>query len=179
MGLDNLEPRPLSETDSSTANTPPSSVTDTLNALDPLNDFAPSPPSSSVPWPNSTFIIRCLSSGHVLTLIDGKVRLAPPGGRASIYWACVETKGWLGFRNVSSGKYLGYGPRGNLICVADRHQNWENFCVRLRPDGGYVLLVTEWERLWHVGMKMVRGVEILAKVGEGGSDGVVWEFVRV
>ncbi|TVY50425.1 hypothetical protein LCER1_G009446 [Lachnellula cervina] len=179
MGFDNIAPP--SETDSSTANTPPSSVAeDPLYALDPLNDFfAPSPSSSSVPWPNSTFIIRCLSSGHVLTLLNGKVQLASPGSQASIHWRCVETKGWLGFRNVTSGKFLGYGEHGNLRCVADKQQDWENFCVRLRPDGGYILLVTEWERLWHVGIKVVRGIEKLAKVGEGGSDGVVWEFVKV
>jgi len=174
MGLDNAAP--FSETDSSTANTPPSSVA--YDPLDARDDFAPS--NSSVPWPNRTFIIRSLSSSHVLTLLDGKVLLAPPGsGHASIHWTCVETKGWLGFRNYSSGKFLGYGIGGDLRCAAGRQGDWENFCVRLRPDGGYVMLVTHWDRLWHVGMKMVRGVEVLAKVGEGGSDGVVWEFVKV
>jgi len=51
--------------------------------------------------------------------------------------------------------------------------------VRLRPEGGYVLLMQHWERLWHVGVKVERGVETLAKLGDGGNEGVVWEFVKV
>ncbi|TVY33078.1 hypothetical protein LOCC1_G008502 [Lachnellula occidentalis] len=174
MGLDNVTS--FSETDSSTAYTPPSSVAEaTLDALDPLKHFAPSPGPT-----NSTFIIRCRSSGHVLTLLNGAILLAPPGGRATIHWTCVETKGWLGFQNYTSGKFLGYGEKHGLLrCVADRQQEWESFCVRLRPDGGYVLLMTDWERLLHVGMKMVGGVEALAKVGEGAESGIAWGFVKV
>lgn len=51
--------------------------------------------------------------------------------------------------------------------------------MRLRPEGGYVLLMTHFERLWHVGSKVERGVEMLAKMGDGGNDGIVWEFVKV
>jgi hypothetical protein len=184
MALNNVDPKPISEIDDSstlyTAITPPETVAtdlELLDDLDPLGDLKLNP--SSVPWPGSTFIIRCISSGQVLTLLDGKIILAPPGGRASIHWTCVETKGWLGFRNYSSGRFLGYDANGRLRCSADRHQDWENFCVRMRPDGGYCLLMTHWERLWHVGMKVEQGVEKLAKIGEGGSDGIVWEFVKV
>ena len=49
----------------------------------------------------------------------------------------------------------------------------------MRPEGGYVLLMTHFERLWHVGIKVEQGVEKLAKSGNGGSDGIVWEFVKV
>jgi hypothetical protein len=49
----------------------------------------------------------------------------------------------------------------------------------MRPEGGYVLLMTHWERLWHVGSEVEQGVEKLAKVGDGGSGGIVWEFVKV
>lgn len=34
---------------------------------------------SSVPWPGSTFILRCVSNGKVPTLLEGKIVLAPPG----------------------------------------------------------------------------------------------------
>lgn len=43
-------------------------------------------PSSSIPSHNFTFVIRSISSGHVITLLDGQVVLAPPGGRGSIHW---------------------------------------------------------------------------------------------
>ena len=56
----------------------------------------------------------------------------------------------------------------------------------MRPEGGCVLLMTHYERLWHVGIKeeeglekKEEGVEKLAKIGEGGADGIVWEFAKV
>ncbi|KAH6677740.1 hypothetical protein B0J14DRAFT_475006, partial [Halenospora varia] len=172
-------PDPIPESDISTtytANTPPETV-----VTDNYETFGDTKPSSvsSVPWPGSTFIIRSVSSGHVITLLDGQIVLASPGGRGSIHWACVETKGWLGFRNATSGRFLGHDFWGSLCCSGERHQGWENFCVRLRPEGGYVLLMTHWERLWHVGIILEQGVEKLAKVGDGGSDGIVWDFVKV
>lgn len=51
--------------------------------------------------------------------------------------------------------------------------------MRMKPDGGYVLLMTHHDRLWNVGVKMQKGVEKLAKVGEKESDGITWEFVKV
>ena len=179
MVLNYVDPKPISEPDNSTiwtAKTPPETVAeDLLDDLDPLSSTAL---SSSVPWPGSTFIIRSVSSGHVITLLGGRIVLAPPGGRGSIHWACVDTKGWLGFRSSISGRFLGHDAKGRLCCVAERHQGWENFCVRMRPDGGYALLMTHFERLWQVGVKVEQGVETLAKTGNE-SDGMVWEFVKV
>lgn len=181
MVLNQVDPKPLSDLDDSTiytANTPPETVADDfLDDLDPLGDAESSSPS--VPWPGSTFIIRSVSSGHVITLLDGQIVLAQLGGRGSVHWACVETKGWLGFRNTVSGRFLGHDARGRLCCVADRQQGWENFCVRVRPEGGYVLLMTHFERLWHVGTKVEQGVEKLAKIENGRSDALVWEFIKV
>jgi hypothetical protein len=175
------DPNPIPDPDNSTeytTTTPPETVAaDLLDDYDPFG--GPKLSSSSVPWPGSTFIIRSASSGHVITLLDGQIVLAPPGGRGSIHWACVETKGWLGFQNPVSGRFLGHDIKGRLCCSGERHQGWENFCVRMRPEGGYVLLMTHFERLWHVGINLEQGVEKLAKIGNGGSDGIVWEFVKV
>ena len=181
MFLNPVDPEPSQYADSSTvspANTPPETVVDNfLDNQDPLGGPAPSP--FLVPWPDSTFIIRSVSCGRVLTLLDGQITLTEQGSRGSIYWVCVETKGWLGFRNTVSGKFLGHDGKGKLSCSAERHQGWENFCFRMRPEGGCVLLMTHWERLWHVGFKKEQGVEKLAKIGDGASDGIVWEFVKV
>jgi len=181
MILNQVDPKPFLNDDDSTiytATTPPESVA--ANLLDDHDPFGGAEPSSFlVPWPSSTFIIRCVSSGHVITLLDGQIQLTQPGGRGSIHWACTETKGWLGFRNTISGKFLGHDVKGRLCCLAERHQGWEYFCVRMRPEGGCVLLMTHYERLWHVGIKEEQGVEKLAKIGDGGSDGIVWEFVKV
>ncbi|KAL9046133.1 MAG: hypothetical protein Q9214_000953 [Letrouitia sp. 1 TL-2023] len=163
----------------SEAATPPESIDTFLGDRDTLNGTEPSSPFL-VPWPGSTFIIRSVSSGKLLTLLDGQLVLAQPGSQGSIHWACIETKGWLGFRNVVSGRLLGHDAKGNLTCSASRQQGWENFCVRMRPEGGCVLLMTHYERLWHVGIKVEQGQDRLAKVGnEGGNDGIVWEFSKI
>ncbi|KAI9051626.1 hypothetical protein LZ554_004669 [Drepanopeziza brunnea f. sp. 'monogermtubi'] len=136
--------------------------------------------SSSVPWPGGTFIIRAVASGKVLTLVNGRVELASPGTRGSIYWDCEQTKGWLGFRNAVSGNILGHDKHGRLWCQVPAHQHWGNFCVRPAPCGvGYLLLMTHWDSLWCVGFQQHEGRETLAKIGEDMTDAVVWEFVRV
>ncbi|KAK2630260.1 hypothetical protein QTJ16_001080 [Diplocarpon rosae] len=178
MSLNMVEPSP--EFDDSTVNggvvTPPETVIDLPESNCPP---AAVKDSSSVPWPGSTFIIRSASSGQVLTLDEGQLKLASPGGRGSIYWACVQGKGWLGFRNTVSGRYLGHCVEGRLRCAAGKQQGWENFCVRLTPEGGYVLLMTHHERLWYVGSIQHQGREKLAKVSERIQDAIVWEFVKV
>lgn len=181
MFLSPAEPGPSQYVDSSTASsasTPPETVPDNLfDDQDPLGRATPGP--FLVPWPGSTFIIRSVSCGRVLTLLDGKITLTELGSRGSIHWVCMETKGWFGFRNTVSGKFLGHDRQGLLCCSAERHQGWEKFCSRMRPEGGCVLLMTEWDKLWHVGFKKVQGVEKLAKIGDGASDGLVWEFAKV
>ena len=176
-----VEPEPSQYSDSptaSTVNTPPGTVADKfLDDQDPLAGGTPN--LLLVPWPGSTFIIRSVSCGRVLTLIEGQITLTEQDSRGSIYWECVETKGWLGFRNTVSGKFLGHDGKGRLNCSVERHQGWENFTYRMRPEGGCVLLMTHWERLWHVGFKKEQGEEKLAKIGDGASDGIVWEFVKV
>lgn len=105
--------------------------------------------------------------------------LTQPGDPGSTHWECVETEGWLGFRNIVSGRFLGYDKRGKLRCLAERHQSWEYFCTRMRPDGGCVLLMTHYDKLWRVGIKVEDGTEKLTKVEDGAADEVNWEFVRV
>lgn len=186
MSLVDMDPRPMSEADDSTVNTaatPPETIIDDnlLDTEDPLTDNPLT--SSSVPWPGSTFIIRSASSGKVLTLVDGKIILASAGSRGSIHWKCVEQKGWLGFRNTISGRFLGHNKNGRLCCVADRQQGWENFCVRMTPDGGFLLLMTHFEKLWKVGLKTVEGTgeEKLVKMNSADAEEgkVEWVFVKV
>ncbi|KAG8531237.1 uncharacterized protein KY384_004595 [Bacidia gigantensis] len=168
-----------------TANTP--SDTGSNDNLDD-HDFVDAGVSQSipVPWPGSTFIIRSISSGHVITLLNGKVILAAPGGRGSIHWKCEESEGWLGFRNTTSGKLLGHDVNGNLHCSANKLDGWEFFQTRMNPDGGCILLLTHrWHafdtrvKLWHVGSKKEGGTEKLAKVAEGGTGGITWDFIKI
>lgn len=78
-----------------------------------------------------------------------------------------------------SGKFLGHDRQGVLCCSADRQFEWEHFVPRPMPEGGYVLLMTGWWALWHVGIKVENGWKKLAKLKEGAAGGVVWEFEKV
>jgi hypothetical protein len=156
--------------------TPPESVANGIE--DDHSDSRVS--ASSVPWPGSTFIIKSAASGEVITLRDGKIALALPSDLGSIYWDCVETKGWLGFRNIATGLFLGHDKNFGIWCVARGHQGWENFCVMARPEGGYVLLMRHGrDKLWPVGIRMEEGIKMLAKIENSVSEGTVWEFVKV
>lgn len=184
MALNHIEPETSSDSDESTIytgiTTPSGTFATGLMDDDDESGFGSADPCHFlVPWPSSTFMIRSVLSGQMLTLLDGQVVLRQPGDRGSMYWVCVESKGWLGFRNTVSGKFLGYDAKGNLCCSAAKQKEWEQFCVRMRPEGGCVLLMTNYDRLWHVGIKAEQGVEKLAKIGDGASDGVVWEFTKV
>jgi hypothetical protein len=142
----------------------------------------PKTPSSSVPWPGSTFIIRCVSTGEVITLLKGEVVMARPGGPGSIHWVCEETKGWLGFRNPVSGKTLGHSHGEMLCCVQDHHRSCEYFCARMSPEGGYVLLMTDWKdswTMWYLTVVEEGGTRKLTKTEKGSQDATVWEFIKV
>ena len=182
MNLNPFDPEPMQNHDDEdstiyTATTPPETVAADLP--DDHDSFGHANSGSAlVPWPGTTFIIRSVSSGHVIMLLDGKIVLTKPGGRGSIHWTCIETKGWLAFRNTVSGKFLGHDKKGNLHCWAENPDRWEYFDARMTPEGGCVLLMTHYERLWHVGIRREGDVEKLAKIGEGGSSGIVWEFAK-
>jgi len=136
---------------------------------------------SSVPWPDATYIITERPSGCVITLRDGVILLEKPGKRSggSIYWECIEKDGWLGFRSPASGKYLGHDMSGKLVCDGPRLHRWERFCVRSRPNEGYILLMPHWEDLWPVFYSVEHGRNVLRKAEKPVAAGLVWEFVKV
>ena len=90
------------------------------------------------------------------------------------------TNGWLGFRNTASGNLLGQDAEGNLSCFAEHHQPCEYFFVRMKPEGGCVLIMVLGEELWHVGIiKTEQGIEKLANFADKGIESSVWEFVKM
>ena len=136
---------------------------------------------TSVPCKGKTFIIRETKTGHVLTLFDGRICLLPaetPG--SAIHWSCHENCGWLGFKNLASGQYLGYHEKGDLRTMP-HFENWEYFCLRMVPEGGYVLLMQadNGNKLWPVELREDQGVQRLAKVDASVDKGLTWEFIEV
>ncbi|OJD32561.1 dynamin family protein [Diplodia corticola] len=163
-----------------TATTPPESVASGLDD-DPDDDrhlpAIQQPPALPRPHPGRTFMIRDTSSGHVITLRGGDVILSPPDGRAS-QWECVETAGWLGFRNGVSGAVLGRDFGLRMCCVAGWHQGWERFRLRERGAGS-VLLMDHWWSLRPVGVKEVDWVDKLAVIENWEADEMIWDFIEV
>ena len=144
--------------------------------------------TSSTPWPGPCYIIRSAGSARVITLQDGRVTLSPPDGshRGCIYWNCVESDGRVGFKTPVAGTYLGHDSSGNLRCSAKRHFGWEQFSVRARPEGGFVLLSRHYNSLWPVGVKDKDGggggggeAMELAKFDGSAEQGMVWGFIKV
>ena len=98
-------------------------------------------------------------------------------GQCNWHWHCVETAGWLGFRNAASGTFLGHDMWQNIIARVYKHQGWEWMAVRPAPDGkGWYLMVTHWERLYKVKFLEQKGGAFVAM---DSVDGTVWEFVKV
>ena len=183
MSLNQINPELVHDTDGwgiDTAITPPEIILpDLTDDSDGTSAGASYPSSHSVPEPGSTFIIRPVSSRHILTLLKGQVVLALPGSFGSSYWECVETEGWLGFRNVASHGLLGRDGQWLLCCSVKLHREWEKFHIGSRSEGGYVLLMTHWGKLRSVGIKEEKGEKKLAMIENGSTDGIVWEFVKV
>ncbi|KAH7562522.1 hypothetical protein BM1_02042 [Bipolaris maydis] len=84
--------------------TPPTTNSNPATSKDPQKweNF-----QSSIPWPGRTFIIRSHDTGQVITFLDGEIILDKPGGFGTFRWRCVERRGWLGFRDPVSARYMG------------------------------------------------------------------------
>lgn len=62
--------------------TPPETVITDCQDLEHESDKTS---SSSVPWPGSTFLIRSVKSGKLITFHDGRIQLLSPGSRGFIH----------------------------------------------------------------------------------------------
>ncbi|KAG8531236.1 uncharacterized protein KY384_004594 [Bacidia gigantensis] len=137
-----------------------------------------------VPWPGSTFLIRSVVSGNVITLLNGKVQLSKPGGQGSIYWQCIEHKGRLSFRNPVSGQLLGFNEdhRGlhRLCCNQIWHGKKEYFEARVKPSGDCIMLVSSSEdNFWYISSVQEHDEETLTVGGPEETDAKAWEFLKV
>ncbi|KAF2867938.1 hypothetical protein BDV95DRAFT_580934 [Massariosphaeria phaeospora] len=170
MSLNQIEPKAFTDDDndnSTTIFTPPQTI---------IADFLEAPARSAVPWAGSTFIIRCMSTHKVLTLVGGRIMLAPRGGGAgTIRWECVENHGWLGFRDPATHLFLGHSDH-DMCCRAPHHDEWERFIAQATPDGGYVLSMPHWWKLCPVGL---RGDQLVKYADGSLYSGVVWQFEKV
>ncbi|KAI0533611.1 hypothetical protein GGR58DRAFT_100853 [Xylaria digitata] len=165
--------------DEITMNTPSHSSTDSSHG-EGLPSFTTDGGMGSVPEAGGIYLIRDLDPGRAITLDDGRLTLKlDVGTRGGWQWRCEErADGWIGFRDVIHGKYLGRDNKGGFYVRADKMDSWEWFVLRPREAGGYNLLVKNWSRL--VAMAIVEG-GTLPKLVEAGTTqkAARWEFVKV
>jgi len=142
------------------------------------------------PWKGATFIIRDPKTNLIIALKEGILGLYPQEkehsggiyhyGRGS-HWHCVENEGvWLGFCNAVSGTYIGHDNNHSnwrFVAIGKRHAEWEYFCARQHPDGGYVLLVKHWGNFLPMKAGGKENTELVVDAKREG--GTAWEFIRV
>ncbi|XP_014553917.1 hypothetical protein COCVIDRAFT_106480 [Bipolaris victoriae FI3] len=168
-------------TDSHTMYTPTITSEHTLRVNSDDNDDYYPEEAAQIPRHGCTYILCATSdNGNVLTLLDGSVVLAARGAtHGSIYWECVETQGWFGWRNCSSSRFVCHDGNGRLKCTAELGSGWRQFTVTPVPKGGYVLQMLDWWTLRPVVVDEERGLRKLGRNGDKLSEGVVWEFIKV
>jgi hypothetical protein len=128
-------------------------------------------------------MIRNRASDRILAREQGHLVLKDAADLATCGWRwdCVEhPEGWFGFRETSSGVYLGRDNCGGFRACATEHKGWEQFDARQHPDGGYQLLSIKW---WHrlrmaADMETQRVVELAGSGDEAGAA-ARWDFVQV
>ncbi|KAK4221024.1 hypothetical protein QBC38DRAFT_492923 [Podospora fimiseda] len=137
----------------------------------------------SVPVRDKTFILTDTDFKYALTLLNGQLQFVKydPDDQHKPWtgcwlWKCVEKDGWLGFRNVASGTYLGHNGKGVFHAVQKHHKRWEWFCARHdAEERGYVLLTGLWETLAKVGIEGEGELATVRMVTDG--EPMVWKFV--
>jgi hypothetical protein len=120
-------------------------------------------------------MIRDRLGGRIITLEESHLRLKAEVSKVGgCHWVCVEKDGWLGFRSPIAGTYIGHDGKGKFCARAFDHKEWEYFSTRSHPDGGYLLLMRHWSKLYKMDIDK-NGNELV----ETENKGTVWEFVKV
>ncbi|KAI0122381.1 hypothetical protein F4814DRAFT_208014 [Daldinia grandis] len=132
-------------------------------------------PAPAGPWPGHIYKIRDPKSERQITLVNGELRLEKDmGDQGGYHWLCIETDGYLGFRNPSNKVYMGHDYWGQFVARESHHWAWEFFNTRAHPDGGQLLLTVHGNEMKK--MAVEKGTNRLI---ETTGDGTAWEFVEV
>ncbi|KAI1158284.1 hypothetical protein F5B18DRAFT_101354 [Nemania serpens] len=161
--------------DSTAAYTPTHTTEQDISPLDELQ--SPRASLASAPTPGRTYMIRHLGLGKTVSVKGGHLSLEHYDPHAGCYWNCVENRGWLGFSETVSGKYLGRNEKRAFSATVNAHSLWGSFVVTGHENGGYYL-------------RWLDGLTLLRWVGVGGdgqtliysassAKAAIWEFVEV
>ncbi|KAI1174283.1 hypothetical protein F4777DRAFT_580100 [Nemania sp. FL0916] len=147
-----------------------------LGHPDHRRHFAPTPS------PGRIYIIRNQTLHKVISLRDGRLSLGNECDLlAGYYWECVETCGWLGFRETVSGNYLGRGDHKDFRATVKHHKPWEWFVARGAGHTGYYYLQspgTGRNSLTWISIDTTTTSEALISVSCN-TQAAIWEFEDV
>ncbi|KAM6479425.1 hypothetical protein HDV62DRAFT_137447 [Trichoderma sp. SZMC 28011] len=109
----------------------------------------PATPPENHPIPGKSYMVQTRNKPNlILALKYGKLewldRPIPSGGHI---WRCVKKDGWLGFRNMASGTYLGYNKEGKIVATQKEHKEQQSFTESRKENGGYMLSVLQEKAL--------------------------------
>jgi hypothetical protein len=173
-----------SEATSTTASTilTPRTNSVTLDSLSLQDDS-----SDSIPWPGNTYAILDKASGKAISVATS-TNMAGQHNWAiflseqridnfdtNSLWLCVEAKGYFGFFNEETGKYLGYSSSKQRMLVLDEEFNsYQYFIPRRHFNGGYQLLTAANDSMEQVAFDASD-----SKFVRRQHAGICWKFVKV
>ncbi|KAI9151347.1 hypothetical protein HJFPF1_08549 [Paramyrothecium foliicola] len=134
--------------------------------------------SITVPKPGSVYVIHCKGSRACIVQRKGAVLVdVARQGQCGYLWECVEKRGWLGFCNTVSGRFLGTDE--NLDFVAERTDLNvdECFVATYVPAGGFELRVLMGMAFWGIDVMDGR-LELVECDGPEDARPAVWTFVK-
>ena len=113
----NVESEDDALADTPLADTPTTSAATSVDGRKPRDEQALN--FASVPCRGSVFVVRSTSCARLLRAPgrDEVVLVQQPVSPmdASWKWECVETDGYLGFRNIKTGRFLGHRGWGDTL----------------------------------------------------------------
>ncbi|KAL6693851.1 hypothetical protein J3F84DRAFT_380088 [Trichoderma pleuroticola] len=136
------------------------------------------------PVPYQACIIRTREKPHrILGLVFGKLKLLDaPLPTNGIFWFCYESDNWCGFRNVTSGTFLGYDRTGKISATKSHHGAEEYFVPIRKEGGGYILHTFHSKRmeLWQVAIAHDKHQSPLVEdpLVEKKKGGTAWDFIN-
>ncbi|KAL7786601.1 hypothetical protein V8C43DRAFT_317341 [Trichoderma afarasin] len=132
------------------------------------------------PIPNEVCIIRTREKPHrIISIVGGELRLLDaPVFTSGIFWYCYKKDNWCGFRNVTSGTFLGHYQTGQISATRRNHGVEEYFVPIRQQGGGYILHTFHPKKteLWQVAIKENDTENPLVEKREGGTS---WDFINI
>ncbi|KAL4728191.1 hypothetical protein ACLX1H_004932 [Fusarium chlamydosporum] len=135
----------------------------------------------SDPHHDGKYIILDVSRSRALMCHQGNLRLETIDLANSqrhiseqAQWQCSEMRGFRGFKNIAEGTFLGHDIWWDFYAKVYHHKGWEDFTLRRREGGLYVIQSLDWWTQRYVSSK-----EDGSGLCRQDEEGTLWEFIKI